>query len=151
MTVPLRVMPGKVLIQPDVEAQTVEQHESGLLLAKTLAAAVEGSDARESWYTGIVVAVHPQGVDFDVRPYVRRRLYDMLDHTSYFDMLDDVDRLIKDLDALPQHRDRGFRVGDVVTFTAQAGQEITIDGVTYLILAEGDILGVLEPQEELYA
>lgn len=149
MSVPVRVMPGKVLIQPDVEAQAVEARDSGILLAKTLTAAVEGDDARESWYSGTVIAMNHADLDFDVRPYLRRHLVDLLDAATYEDAMRGIGTLLTDLDRLPQVRERGFRVGDAVTFSHTAGQELTIDGTTYLILDERELLGVLQPYEEL--
>lgn len=143
------MMPGKVLIQPDVEAQAIETHDSGLLLAKTMAAAVEGEDARDSWYTGTVIAVNRCDLDFDVRPYLRRHLVDLLDAATYEDAMNGIGQLIRDIDTLPKVRERGFAIGDAVTFSARAGQEVTIDGTTYLIMDDRDILGVLVPHEEL--
>lgn len=36
------------------------------------------------------------------------------------------------------------KVGDVVVFSWQSGQEIAIDGTKYLLMREDDLLGVLE-------
>jgi chaperonin GroES len=49
----------------------------------------------------------------------------------------------------PECGSRVFRVpavkkGDVVIFSWQSGQEITVDGVKYLLMREDDLLGVLE-------
>lgn len=35
-------------------------------------------------------------------------------------------------------------LGDVVVFSPNVGQEVTIDGTKYLVMREADILGVLE-------
>ena len=141
--VPIRVMPGRVLIQPDIERQTVEQ-VGDLYVAKTLEAAVEGEDAREAWYSGTVVAVNASDTDFDVRPFLRRKVRYLLNHAAYSDLLHGCEQLLRDVDDLPLTREPGFRVGDAVTFAAQAGHILTIDGETYLMLAEHEVLGVLE-------
>ena len=59
MSVPFRPLGDRVVIRADVEDRAPEQTESGLLTAKTLAAAVEGSDQEESWFVGTVVALGP--------------------------------------------------------------------------------------------
>jgi hypothetical protein len=142
--IPVRVTPGRVLIQPDIETQAVAQTDGGIFLAPTLEAAVDGEDAREAWYSGTVLALPAETPDFDVRPYLRRQLRDLLDCASYPDLLQGVERVLRELDELPQTPERGFTVGDRVTFSASAGEAITIDGTTYLILSDADVLGVLE-------
>lgn len=142
--IPLRVTSGRVLIRPDVELQAVEQ-QGGLYIAKTLDAAVSGEDPRDAWYSGTVIDLpDDRSLDFDVRPFLRRRLRDLLDDATYDQLQRDIGSLIRDLDELPMTRERGFRVGDRVTFGAHAGEELTVNGETYLILAESDVLGVLE-------
>jgi co-chaperonin GroES (HSP10) len=133
-----------VLIKPDIEEQKPEQTASGLYLAKTLEAAATGEDAREAWYTGVVVAFGEERPVFDVRPYVKRRLNEALDATSYLDLATDITALYNDLETLPAERVRDVAIGDHVTFSARAGQELDIDGDSYLIMNETDILGVLE-------
>jgi co-chaperonin GroES (HSP10) len=142
--IPIRVVGPRVLIKPDIEEQKPEQTASGLYLAKTLEAAATGEDAREAWYTGVVVAFGEERPAFDVRPYVKRRLNEALDATSYLDLATDIAALYIDLDTLPTDRARDVSVGDHVTFSARAGQELDIDGDSYLIMNETDILGVLE-------
>ena len=141
MSVPIRVCGPRVLIKPDIEDLQPAQTESGLLIAKTLAAAVSGEDARDSWVTGTVLAIGEQDAPFDVRPFVLRRLEDLL-------RVDDprvgLSTLVDEIDALPMTRPREFSVGDAVTFSPHVGQEVTLDGETYLIMQESDILGVLE-------
>jgi co-chaperonin GroES (HSP10) len=144
VSLPIRVIGPRVLIKPDIEEQKPEQTASGLYLAKTLEAAATGEDAREAWYTGVVVAFGEERPAFDVRPYVKRRLNEALDATSYLDLATDIAALYVDLDTLPTERAREVSVGDHVTFSARAGQELDIDGDSYLIMNETDILGVLE-------
>lgn len=142
--IPIRVCGPRVLIKPDIEEQKPEQTASGLYLAKTLEAAATGEDAREAWYTGVVVAFGEERPVFDVRPYVKRRLNEALDATSYLDLATDITALYNDLETLPAERVRDVAIGDHVTFSARAGQELDIDGDSYLIMNETDILGVLE-------
>jgi len=144
VSVPIRVVGPRVLVRPDIEEQKPEQTASGIYLAKTLEAAATGEDARQAWYTGVIVAFGEEKPAFDVRPFVKRRLLEAMEATSYLDMGTDLAALVVDLDTLPIERARDIRVGDHVTFTAQAGQELTIDGESYLIMNESDILGVLE-------
>jgi co-chaperonin GroES (HSP10) len=138
------VIGPRVLIKPDIEEQKPEQTASGLYLAKTLEAAATGEDVREAWYTGVVVAFGEERPAFDVRPYVKRRLNEALDAASYLDLATEIAALYVDLDTLPTDRARDFAVGDHVTFSARAGQELDIDGDSYVIMNETDILGVLE-------
>lgn len=99
---PFRPLGARVVIQADVDDRAPEPHDSGLVLAKTLAAAVEGSDAEDSWFVGTVVGLGPeQSTD-------------------------------------PIH------LGDRVVFSWAAGQQLTIDGVKYLILHHSEVLAVLE-------
>ena len=140
MTLPIRVLGPRVLIQVDIQSQDVEQTESGILIAKTMAAAIDGSDSHESWYEGTVIATGDDA--FDVRPYVLRRLNEAVDDggLSFVQLKD----LIDDIEQLPTERTRDFSIGDRVTFSHVAGEQIDIDGQRYLILKESEILGVLE-------
>lgn len=60
MSLPFRPLGARVVIKADVEDHAPQEHESGLVLAKTLAAAVDGSDAEESWFVGTVVGLGPE-------------------------------------------------------------------------------------------
>src|SRR3990167_508237 len=55
----LRVTEDRVLIQSDQDDHAPTETASGVLLAPTMASAVEGTDTTESWYTGRVVQVGP--------------------------------------------------------------------------------------------
>ena len=57
LTLPLRVLGPRVLIAPDIESQEPTKTPSGLLLAPTLEAAVNGRDAEVSYVSGTIVAV----------------------------------------------------------------------------------------------
>lgn len=152
MSLPLRLCGPRVLIEPDRAEQKVETRESGILLAKTLAAAVDGEDAQEAWYSGTVIAVGEEHPVFDVRPFVLRRLREIpvfrceeFTHGYEVDGVDsdDIRTLIAEIETLPTERPRDFAVGDRVCFTHTAGEQIDIEGQRYLILNETDILGVL--------
>jgi len=41
------------------------------------------------------------------------------------------------------------QVGNEVVFTRYSGTEVTVDGDEYLIMREGDILAILDPEEEV--
>lgn len=142
--IPIRVTKGRVLIRPDVDAQAIDQTDGGIYIAKTLEAAVDGEDAREAWYSGTVLAIGDRTDVFDVRPFLRRKLEDLQECATYDDVQRELRALLGAFEELPATRDLGFAVGDAVTYAAQAGQAVTIDGETYLILQESDILGVLE-------
>jgi co-chaperonin GroES (HSP10) len=101
-TLPFRPLGARVVIQADVEDRAPEATSSGLMVAKTLAAAVEGSDVEDSWFVGTVVGLGSE-----------------------------------------QSRDP-IHLGDRVVFSWAAGQQLTIDGVKYLILHHSEVLAVLE-------
>lgn len=148
MTVPLRVLGARVLIEPDREDLSPQQAASGLYTARTLGAAVTGSDEAESWYSGIVVALG-DGLTgpFDVRPYVLRRLDELIAHpTFHCTPTVDTMALRDDVAALPVDKVSEIQIGDAVTFASTAGQSIEIDGTPYLILDVDEILGVLSPE-----
>lgn len=144
MTPPIRLNGPRVLIKPDVDERAVAPTDSGLLVAKTLEAAVEGSDACESWYTGTVLAVNERPAVFDVRPYVVKRLNELLDEAVHCLALPEIRAVLAEIHALPVRRPRDFAVGDAVVFSHEAGREVHLDGAVYLILDESEILGVLE-------
>lgn len=60
VTLPFRPLGARVVIKADREDHAPETLPSGLIAAKTLAAAVEGSDAEDSWFVGTVVGLGPE-------------------------------------------------------------------------------------------
>jgi len=68
MSVPLRPLGDRVLIKADVEDHAPEATASGLTIAKTMAAAVEGADREDSWFVGTIVACGPQVNDPNLKP-----------------------------------------------------------------------------------
>ena len=150
MTVPLRVLGARVLIEPDREDLSPQQTASGLFTARSLGSAVSGTDEAESWYSGVVVALGDALTGpFDVRPYVLRRLDELIAHPT-FHCTPTVDTMAfrDEVAALPVDKICDFAVGDAVTFASTAGQSIEIDGTPYLILEIDEILGVLSPEAE---
>ena len=140
--VPLRVLGDRVLIRPDVEEQVAEVRESGLYTAPTLAAAVEGSD-RTIWYTTgtiVDVGVWPP----DAKHVALTHLRAWLRSARYAVHKEDVAVLAGRLEALPAERVRDYRVGDRVTFSVQAGQDVTVNGESYVIMHDKDLLAVIE-------
>jgi co-chaperonin GroES (HSP10) len=59
-TLPFRPLGARVVIRADREDRSPETLDSGLVVAKTLAAAVEGSDVEDSWFVGTVVGLGPE-------------------------------------------------------------------------------------------
>lgn len=148
MTVPLRVLGNRVLIEPDREDLSPQQTDSGLFVAKSLGSAVTGADEQESWYSGTVVALGDGlTAPFDVRPYVIRRLNELaIDPMFHCTPTVDVLSLLADVENLPTDQPCDFAVGDTVTFAHTAGRQIEIDSTAYLILDVDEILGVLNPE-----
>lgn len=60
VTIPLRPLGDRVVIKADVDDHAPTETASGLLVAKSLAAAVEGSDREDSWFVGTIVALGPK-------------------------------------------------------------------------------------------
>lgn len=136
MSVPFTPTGDRVVVKADIETRAPDTLESGLVTALTLAAAVEGSDAEESWFVGTVIAVGPMVNRFEVRPYLRRRCQELGRAVLTMD----------DLDALPAECPDPVKVGDRVTFSWASGHQLTADGERYLILRAGDVLAVLESE-----
>jgi co-chaperonin GroES (HSP10) len=145
--IPFRPLGDRVVIQADVEDHAPETTESGLVLATSLAAAVEGSDAEDSWFVGTVVAIGPKVNRFDVRAWVTRRLHQWLDGGEMLAMR----QFLSDIEHLPADCPDPVQVGDRVTFSWASGQQITVDGTKYLIMRQGDLLAVLDPESEAVA
>lgn len=150
---PLRVLGPRVLIRPDLKTHTPEQTDSGIFLAKSLTAAATGEDVVEWYDSGTVVALGEADAPFDVRPFVLRRLRELIENVKSVD--DAITRLVQlrdcvvpEIEALPTHKPRDFNVGDRVTFSYESGQQITINGDVYLVMGEDEILAVVEPSKE---
>lgn len=139
MTVPLRVLGDRVLVKPDVNLNAPETLASGVIVAKSLAAAVMGEDATTSICRGTVVGV---GTAKHPLHYETERLATRLEQGPPFTDLLDAARLLRDL----IRRQPCVAVGDDVLFSHDAGQETVIDDETYVILREAELLAVVLPE-----
>ena len=144
----MRVLGDRVLIRPDVIANAPEQRESGIVLAKSLAAAVTGEDATTSLCRGTVIAVgtprHPLRTEADD---LADRITLRCGATDDDDCILDAAHLLRDL----VRKQPIVTIGDDVLFSHDAGQEITLDGETYLLMREDELLAVIEPEKEVAA
>lgn len=145
---PLRPLGDRVIIQADVEDRAPTATAAGVFVAKTLAAAVEGDDAEDSWFVGTVVAVGPLVQSFQARPYLRRRLREWID-AGHPIATKELAQALAQLDACPEDTPEPIRVGDRVTFSWASGQQITIDETRYLIMRAADVLAVLNPEDAI--
>ena len=139
----LRVTADRVLLRADREDHAPTQAVSGLYTASSLAAAVNGEDAADSWFVGTIVQVGPMVNHFDLRKFVLRRLYDM-EHCGHDLCTAEIRAVREQIEAVPCECPEPLRVGNRVTFSWASGQQITLDSEKYLILRAGDVLGVLE-------
>jgi co-chaperonin GroES (HSP10) len=148
MSLPLRVLGDRVLVRPDVSANAPETLASGVVVAKSLAAAVTGEDASTSVHRGTVVAVgnprHPLSHEADtLAAKVHAVIRSTLDDDG---VIEDAAHLLRDL----VRRHPCVAVGDDVLFSPDAGQEMIIDGDVLIILHESDLLAVVEPESNDY-
>ena len=144
MNIPIKPLGDRILIQADPEDHAPLKTDSGLFIAGSLASAVTGEDASPSWCVGTVMAVGPDVLAFDVRPFVKKRLSNLLglgniSHGAIRDML-------HDLEELPHITVDPIHIGDRVTFSWAAGQEMTVNDHTYLIMHAHEVLAVLEAE-----
>ena len=146
MMVPFTPLGDRVVIKADVEDHAPEATEGGIVLAKTLAAAVEGSDVVDSWFVGTVVAIGPLVNHFDVRAYVLRVLREIRTTAGVSSVYVDLDGLVADIDALPRDCPDPIKVGDRCTFSWASGQQISVDGERFLIMRASDVLAVFEDE-----
>lgn len=137
MSVPFTPLGDRVVIKADVEDHAPEVTEGGVVLAKTLAAAVEGSDAEDSWFVGTVVAIGPLVNHFDIRAYLLNRIK-LGDYT--------LTAVAEAIQRMPRDCPDPIKVGDRVTFSWASGQQITVDGERYLIMSAREVLAVFEKE-----
>ena len=132
-----------MLIQADTEAEAPRQTTSGVLLARTMASAVEGTDAHEAWCSGVVVQVGPLVGRRDVRRQLAGWLL-TLEAEGHDLAVNEIARVRQRVEALEADEPDPVRPGQRVVFSWQAGHQVTIDGARYLVLRAGDVLGVVE-------
>lgn len=146
MTLPLKVLGDRVLVKPDTIDNAPERLQSGILIAKSMAAAVTGEDAEHSINRGTVVAVgnpkHPRAVEAkeiaekNIAPcWPTKEHSETCPHCKAYDFIMDLVR-----------REPCCQIGDDVLFAYDAGQSITLDDETYILLHENDLLAVVEPE-----
>lgn len=129
----IRVIGDRVLVAlppPDDEIVSA----AGLVL-------VRDPDAARLPTRGIVIEIGDKRgtLDFDD---VRALIDDMPNHNGFIDA-DTFWVRLKDVG--PAAFD--VAVGECVLFPLGAGEEVTYEGVSYVLLRESDIIGVVEPQE----
>lgn len=149
MTLPLRPLGDRVLIRPDIERHAVETHPSGVLTAQSMAAAITGEDARLSVSRGTVLAVgtpvHPLKYEVEALAeklsvrYGPDRHPDM-DNDIHHPDVEDAIHMLSDI----VHRTPSVAVGDDVLFSPAAGQQLTMDGETFIICHEHELLAIVE-------
>lgn len=147
MTVlPLRVLGDRVLIRPDVILNAPEQLESGVYVARSLAAAVTGDDPSKSLHRGTVIAVgKPRHYLWHEADSLAQRLCHYAEYGETLtraETLRDAARLLGDL----TRRTPVVHIGDDVLFSHDAGQEITLENETYIICREDELLAVVSPE-----
>ncbi len=143
--IPIRVLGDRVLVQPDVNPNAPEQSAGGIFLAPSLASAVTGEDPTHSVHRGTVIAV---GRPTHPLKHEAETMADKLAQTCSGNlpgddaMIDDAAAMLRDL----VRRQPCVAVGDDVIYSHDAGQNITIESETYVMLHEAELLGVIEPE-----
>ena len=145
MDAPVRVLGDRVLVRPDVNANAPQQTDAGIYLATSLAAAVTGEDATTSLHRGTVIAVgNPKHSLHHEAETLAARLEWTDAATSLGDREAVADAVLLLRDLVRRHP--CVSVGDDVLFSHDAGQELTLDGETFVILHETDLLAVVVPE-----
>ena len=144
--VPLRVLGARVLIRPDVQANAPKTLDSGLVVAPSLVSAVTGEDPTVSVCRGEVIAVgqprHPLEQEA-VTLAAKFERYATNEHSdTHAEALRDGAHLLRDLVC----KAPSVSTGDDVLFSHDAGQLITLDDDTYVILLDEELLAVIEPE-----
>jgi len=129
------VLGDRVLIKADRDTGAPKETESGILLAGSLAAAVEGEDAEDSWFVGTVVQTGPLVGRRDVRQEAARLV------AGYSGSCADLPRKIL---GLPSDCPDPVSVGDRVVFSWASGQGVNIDGDKYVLMHSTEVLAVIE-------
>ena len=132
-----------MLIRADREDHAPQATESGILLAPTMAAAVEGEDSAESWFTGTIVQVGPLVTTRDVRKLLCRWLL-ALEGEGHDVTVLEIAQLRQRIEAMKVDMPEPLMVGQRVAFSWQAGHALTVDGEHYVVLRAGEVLAVLE-------
>ena len=134
-----------MLIQSDQDDHAPTETASGVLLAPTMASAVEGTDTTESWYTGRVVQVGPLVGRRDVRRQVAGWLL-ALEGEGHDVTVKEIALLRQKVEQMRETCPDPVQVGQRVAFSWQAGHQLAMDGVKYVVLRASDVLAVLEEE-----
>ena len=132
-----------MLIKADEEDHAPVATDSGLFLATTLAAAVEGEDVGESWFVGTIVQLGPKVNKLNHRGTLIRWILEM-ESEGHDIAVVELAQLRRRIEDLPEETPEPLRIGDRVCFSWASGQQITVDGDVHLILRASDVLAVLE-------
>jgi co-chaperonin GroES (HSP10) len=142
-SVGLQVTQDRVLIRADREDKAPQQTASGLYVAQSLAAAVDGADSGESWFCGTIVQLGPLVRRFDVRDTVLDWLQE-LEQVGHDISPIELKALRARIRTLPKEHIDPLSVGDRVVFSWASGQQIAIGEDRYIMLRVDDILGIVE-------
>jgi co-chaperonin GroES (HSP10) len=142
-SVGLTVTQDRVLIRADREDRAPQQTASGIYLAQSLAAAVDGSDSGESWFVGTIVQLGPAVRRFDVRETVHDWLLE-LEQVGHDISPVELKALRMRIRALPKECVDPLNVGDRVVFSWASGQQIAVGEDRYVLLRVDDVLGIVE-------
>lgn len=153
MAIPsLRVLGDRVLICPDTDDRAPVVTEGGIVTAKSLAAAVTGTDPVLAWSRGTVIAVgQPRHPLRDEAMDLVSRLWKLAATTATFNASSRNATLIRDAgDFLSElvSREPCVAIGDDVLFAHDAGQEIVMNDQPYILLREHELLAVVTSPEE---
>lgn len=138
----VQVTADRVLIRADRDDQIPQATGAGLYCATSLAAAVAGEDPQESWFTGRIVQLGPTVNRLDARRAMEQILRDLMPSGVVT-----VDEIRARLAAVPREDPTPLAVGDRVCFSWASGQQLTIGADRYLILRAGEVLAILEDDE----
>ena len=150
MTLPLKVLGDRVLVKPDVLSNAPVQTDAGVVIATSMAAAVTGEDATKSVNRGTVIAVghprHPREADALEAAIWLQAYGDPTDNAQWQDTAGDKHCELADLLRDLVRREPCVTIGDDVLFAYDAGQQITLDDESYILLHEADLLAIVEPE-----
>lgn len=139
----LTVTKDRILIRADREDKAPQETAGGIYVAQSLAAAVDGSDSGESWFTGTIVQLGPLVRRYDVRDAVLDWLQE-LEQAGHDVSPIELKALRARIRDLPTEHIDPLSVGDRVVFSWASGQQIAIGEDRYVLLRVDDILGVVE-------
>ena len=143
----LKVLGNRVLIRPDVYANAPESRESGIIVARSMAAAITGEDATTSLCRGTVIAVgtpkHPLREEAEALAEKLDKIGNQTELCLGGQEAYDGAAMLRDL----TRKHPAVAIGDDVLFSHDAGQEVTLDGTdTLLLMTDDELLAVIESE-----